>query len=1034
MKKSRRIISVLSAALLVATLASCDANRNTKMPSGDLKLDNTYASIASGQSVSVKEMYNLFRKEGYSKVLTQIKKALFSKEMEAINDSDFKTDIELKKDFDTYMLSNIYGVSEIEDYEDLDENDKKKSIQKFIDAQLTNNGIDYSSVYANNPEIFIPTVDSDGNLVSQWANNSDLVALYKYTVATVNYAKAYLNVIKDYEYLYDVDGEKQENSYYLAKNDYEVRESKYSQIQNYTTTADLFGVKYNNQPADAVYKNHAIVIKFASKAQADKYINIVGGPLSENATEEEALAFYVKLYNEFYKNNIIEGVEDVWTNENTSFEINEDENEFTDHVDSAAISFMTENLVDMGSDKGVSYLSTPFNISGDNYYYMAYRINIYEGEEWEDLELSDEVSKKLNSLLDEKAVEDWASETYANQLVEQRLQGTILTTTENGDRGSLELKIYDPIYENQYYNSYSDYYDFISSKDYKSANGKYVFTLEYTYAKDDALYAGQTVSKNYSVNDSYNELNNIYGASKAAELLATKYLSSTGLYDKIEEETISGYEDGLKDAIKNFKKNDTSYSKKMGLENYLVLQYGFDNQRDVLNNNLIASSLISQYTSYYGDYKGEKLVGTNAAENKALEVQLGAEDKYLFNDNTGLFTNFKVFADRNYDMYYSLDISHILISIDYDGDGNNDDPDEYYEALNDVNKRKFKNDILTLADAIVEESKLIKTDTKVSALQYIAKVFNNNGYDYKLQCTKYKGMVWDDFKSNFEFSLRAEDLSTIDNSNGSNYVEEFTDEVKNLYKVLKSEAYGDVADDIEDNGYWKYEDTITPENQIDINGDMNTQLTKTTYGWHMLYVYDMTGQTECKFTRSNDSNLSSSVTDSDGNVWYVNSEDKDDICIESEKDTAKNYTKITSIGTWQYQDIVVYEHDTDTSDDDEILYVSGYSEDEYASLEQLFIYFIETQNNGSVSSLRSTTTTAVKNVFADVITRYTNETFQTWRLYKQIGTITFAEESMADRFNKMMAINERTIDSYEELTEDDLFYGWFTKTWTFNID
>ena len=77
MKKSRRIVSVLAAAVLVTTLASCDANRNTKMPSGDLKLDSNYASLATGQSVSVKEMYNLFRKEGYSKVLTQIKKDVY---------------------------------------------------------------------------------------------------------------------------------------------------------------------------------------------------------------------------------------------------------------------------------------------------------------------------------------------------------------------------------------------------------------------------------------------------------------------------------------------------------------------------------------------------------------------------------------------------------------------------------------------------------------------------------------------------------------------------------------------------------------------------------------------------------------------------------------------------------------------------------------------------------------------------------------------------------------------------------------------
>ncbi len=951
--------------------------------------------------------------------------------MAAINSDSFKSG-DLKKEFDEYLLSNIYGVSTVEDYEELEDEDKEKSIQKFIDNQLNNNGVDYSNVYAANPEIFIPTVDAEGNLVTSWANNNDLVDLYKYVAAIKNYAREYLNKIKDCEYLYDVDGQKQENTYYLAKNDYEARENKYSSVQNYTTTADLLGVTYHNQPQDENYKNHAIVIKFASKAQADKYLGRFA-PLSDNATKEQALQYYVNLYNEFYKKDL--SVDDVWSNENTSFAITEDENEFTKNVDSSVISFMTDNLVDMHSDEeGDSYLKKPFNISGDNYYYMVYRINIYEGEDWDDLELSDEKTTKLNEYLDEEIIDGWVSETYANKLVEQRLQGTELTTTENGARGSLELKIYDPIYENQYYNSYSDYYDFVSSKDYKSANGKYVFTLNYTYANDAPSYQGQTTSVNYTVTDSYNELNSIYGASKAAELLATKYLASTSLYDKIDEDVISGYEDGLKAAIKSFKKNDTSYSKKMGLENYLVLQYGFDNQNDIINYNLMSSNLIAQYTSYYGDYKGAKLEGANAAENKAIEIQLGKDDMYTFSDNTGLFTNFKQFTDKKYSQYYSLDISHILISVDYDGDGNNDDPDEYYEALNAVNKELFRKDILKLADAIVEESAIIKTDTKVEALQYIAKVFNNNGYEYKLQCEKYKNLTWEDFKVNFEFSLRAEDLNTIDYSNGTNYVEEFTDAVKDLYAVLTGEEYKDVADNIEDDGYWKYEDEINTENKIKLDGEINTQLTKTTYGWHMLYVYDMTKQTDCTFKRDTDSNLSSSVTDEDGNVWYVNTADKNDICIESEKDSSKTYSKVTSIGTWQYQDITVYKNDTDTSDDDEILYVSGYSDEKTASLEQLFIYFMESQNNGSVSSMRSTTTTAVKNVFADVMSRYTNSSFQTWRLYKQLGEITFADAQMADRFNKMMAINERTIDNYEVLTEDDLFYGWFEKTWTFNID
>ena len=79
MKNTKRIISLLGVAVIAGTLASCDANRNTKAPTGNLNLNATYASLESQSniSVSVNEMYNQFRMNGYSTELKKIKNALF---------------------------------------------------------------------------------------------------------------------------------------------------------------------------------------------------------------------------------------------------------------------------------------------------------------------------------------------------------------------------------------------------------------------------------------------------------------------------------------------------------------------------------------------------------------------------------------------------------------------------------------------------------------------------------------------------------------------------------------------------------------------------------------------------------------------------------------------------------------------------------------------------------------------------------------------------------------------------------------------
>lgn len=1058
MKNTKRIISLLGVAVIAGTLASCDANRNTKAPTGNLNLNATYASLESQSniSVSVNEMYNQFRMNGYSTVLNKIKNSLLDDYIKKnnINYSNSK----FTDEFDKYLLNAIFSVSTVEDYLDLEDDDKDVAVQKFIDNQLTSNGINISS---NKNELY-PTYDETNDvLVYHWGNITDLMSTYAYTLAKIEYAKENIEYIRNYEYLYDVDGNKVENTYYLPKDGsgdskdsvLDARKNIYSSIQNLTTTKDILdGRNPYNEESDAKTVNQAIVIKFASKAQAEKYINLVEKKVhyslnKDGITQAEVKKFYIELFNAYYKTKYIdtEGLDEC---EYTTFRSDDENDEMTDEIGSTAVTFMTKNMVDEDStdENEKYYLSEPFNISGDNIYYMCYRGHIYEGDDWDNL--SDEQKSRLNSTyIDDKIVENWATETYGNTLIEAILSDTGYTLAADSKRSVLDLKIFDPIYENQYYNSYSDSYDFASKS---SFDNSLVFTLNYT----DNTVGTLSTSYSYSVSDSYDELNSKYGVSKATSLLATKYLTKTILLDKIDSDTVSGYKDGLKSAIKSFKKNDTSYSKKMGLSNYLVLQYGFDNQDDIVNYNLMASDLTSAFNSYYGAFwKADDYVTTSdSLKNEAIKYQIG-ENLLKFNDVNGLMATFKTFADKKYNNYYSLDISHILISVDYDHDGTNDDPKDFYSDLSEADKVIFRKDILTLADAIVKEAAIINTKTKVEALQFIAKTFNNPGYDYTLQCADYKNKKWSEFTKNFEFALRAEDLNTIDYSNGSNYVEEFTDAVKDLYSKIISENYKDVKENLSDYGYWNYEPytykddnkkehtvEATANNKIDVNAADLSLLTETTYGWHMLYAYDITNQTTCKFESSNDSSLSTNVTNSDGKIMYSYKEgDTTKICTEDfyndnkTNDSYSDWKKLASVKTWEYQDIIVYKNDVDTTSDDDVVYVSGYSSDEKASIEQIFIYFMEMTNNGSVTSMRSTTTTAVKNVLADVMSRYSNSTFQTYRLYKQIGNIVWnnvegssvTASSQQARYNEVFAIQERTIDSYETLEESDVFYGWF---------
>ena len=979
MKISKKLLSCLSAAALIFTLASCDASRNTQTPTGNLNLKAVYAQNGAGQKVTYNEIYNQLRNKGYSTMLDEIKHQLFAEETKAVN---YATNAEIKEEVDEIILTAIYGTDDAEKFSKIKTEDLEKSVQKFIDNQFTSKGIQYTQDEVDKLLNVTAYENAQGEFEFDEFNwPSKLVEQYMYSMAIIDYAKQYLNEICDLEEVKNIDGVYVDNEYFINE---DAIKTKYTSMQNYTTTADLFDVKYANQAADAEYKNHAIVIKFDSSAQARKFVEKVDAKdtsfsiKDENITDTQALEFYIDLYNEMHKTEEVLTLDNLYTHKGVSFSINRDRNEYSD-LGASVNTFMNEKLRDYlpanGSfaedEPSTCYLSEPWDLAGDSAYYMMFRVNVYEGKDWEDLDDAtiaalNNKETELYAAVKDALIEDWGNESYANTLISNMFKD-----------GNLDIKIYDPVYENQYANSYDDYeFD-------KKFDNKYVFKFEYKYSNDFAIeaYRGKTVTGNWTVDESFNKLNEVYGVTVAQDLLANKYLlAQQSLVDSVDEDVVEGYEDAVKDTIKKFLKNKQAYSKKMGVENYLVLTYGYDNIDDVVNVRFLASDVKTEFYKFFGNF---------------------ADENGKFQD-TGLFANLAKFSDKNYDSFYSLDIIHLLISIDMNNDGTFEDPEDLKKELSAQDYALFTQDVMKIADCLALESEIITAD-KIAAFKFLAESFENEGKVYELKNSKYAGKTWTQFKEelHFDFEITAENLNNINNASGKNYVEPFTEEVISLYETLSLPENAEIVENIEDNGYWKY------AQGVDTTAAPEDVLTATNYGYHMIYVTNYEEDPSAKFSQEND---------------YVEGQLED------------------GTNDYKYQDckVLVYTNAADTDTDDEYVYVNAYSDklensEDYShkpSAQQLFIYFFEKQNKGTVTNLPSKVETAVNEYFSDVMSRYNSSNFQSYRLYAQMGGVTFTDAAFNDRYAMTVSISKRNIDNYEVLTAEDTFYGWFDLDWT----
>lgn len=925
MKKFKKIFLMSIALLFVVTLASCKGKevRNTSVPMGSL---DTSTAIAASGSYTIQNglYYTRLRATNYTLVENKIKEKLFAKEMDLvksqINLSNSIVTDEEEALFDAYA-TDIYGTATAKSIKSLTDDEKETAIQKYIDS-------------CSNKGIFITKADCDETNYSFELRNGVEKIVFKsipeeiiqsklLTLAINEATKTELEELVLKEKIEDEDGKQVNNSQYIS--DDAIRSFYESTIKTYGT-----------------YR--AIIIQFNNLTEARETIDKVSKGIS--LTPENALNFYINLYNTYYNYRPQLTTDNPWVVDPN----NASKNVFV--VDRykdelSAISSSIKNLVITTLDEDGTYISEPFNVN--NKYVMVYRgltelsvnkeynITPYNEQlKWDKLSttLSADNLNKVKDEVRDALIKNRIS-TYSSTLISDRIKDA-------------KIEIYDPYFEYQFKAANNDNYDVIKPSNF---NNDKIFSITYTPK-------GQSneVTADYTVNDFYADATKENGLYVIVELLKYEYMYD--LHTRfVEKDDIEDMKKSLNDSVSSFKKNKmAAYPSAIGEATYLLTTTGYSTVNDALKYNKIASSALSSYLS------------------QTVFDEWATEDHTIDTKKLNILENILKAGNDNYSSLFSINIDHMLIYIDDNGDGNPDDPEEFLRNFNETEKNNFYTALNELATAIYNEAnceELTKSNDLMDILEYIVGAYSRNERLYSN-----KDVTWNTYKA-YNFLLKVESLSSngdTNQSNVGNYVKDFGDYIKALYKKAIDDKV-EIKDD-EPIFYFLGSGKDAPTKKED--------LCATEFGFHMIVVNKVEKPSTTKNTASSDSN---------------------------------GYQKNFSL--------LLNEKDPETTEDNIYVMVEDlYNEKENeATMNQLFTYYVQLQK-GISSTFDSTLRDTMSAMFTDAITRYTSSDFQNYLLFDTLN-ITTNQTTLEKQLANYKGYLKRTSQSYNK---EDKFNSWYEDT------
>ena len=971
-KTLRKLAMLVLIFASLLTLAACSSSEKT--PYGSIS-DDAYLTIGD-ITVTEKELYDQLRMQGASVLATMIDEQIFADQVDAARALITANDEEAIKYLDEIINNAIHGTADLETLEkNYNENPERfvRNIEQFVDSlYLLDNSINIESVkdsilaltdkyenYASIPllleryilrvaqkayakEILVDEVKDEEN--ANYISEESLVNYYNTNLAGRYDVNAlvirFINLNEANAALYQASIKSDSKGLWYKIPDIRITSGNpgYVDLNNETPTgnghivtilSDLgilskLGVdrEDRSQISVADYENYY-------KRYVISTTRETGRP-DEALTAEQVKAEFVNIYNILNPANKVEVAVDgtIVAQAGSAFDsllTYEDLTKMNTSLRSHVYTTLTaetqmDDILDLSTQKPFSSRVQTFG----NSRYLVYKLDDASDAE-EGILVETEDDPDVKEFADTEAAQAKRDEAF-DKVFESKLTSTYISSKVSELYEDKELNIYDKVVRAFYEQSYG--YEG-STKD---RTGDVIATID----GNDIL-----------VDDFYAELEKSYGINLSLDLASNKVLLASEDYT-VEEDDMDSYKQQFEDIISQFSADNfasAGFPASMGREKFLLLAFGSKTNAEAINQLYVYPELRSQYM-------------------EDLEAHYGTQDVSVYEKLAEL-------AELQYNNFKSINVSHLLVYFDENGDGTPDNPQEYLDTLDAAAVAQIKAGLVELVELVYD--RIGNYTGHAAGLTAIATEFNNSGriergsvtppYDYQIE------QLWSEYRK-LGFYLKFETISS-QITNTSNFItgSSVLDPVfYNRAMALQQQLVAIEDDDAKFPLLDLYGTVITETALDEVMSD---------FGWHLILATSMGETTSAVF---------SAADDEDGK--YVSSSD---------------------------ETLNVYNEDSET-----------------LTASQIKFYLTEQKSDEGVV-LPTNVQTAVTNYLTPVLTRYNNTYMQRELIFSLVSDVDFADANGASRFANIREINLRQLDEYM-LSADgvfdqnyaDLYGSWFT--------
>jgi hypothetical protein len=329
--------------------------------------------------------------------------------------------------------------------------------------------------------------------------------------------------------------------------------------------------------------------------------------------------------------------------------------------------------------------------------------------------------------------------------------------------------------------------------------------------------------KEILVDDFFNRLEQSYGINLALDLGSNKFLMASEDYT-ITAAEMTSYKEQFEGIISQFSADNfasAGYPASMGREQFLLTAFGARSNAEAIDQLYVYPNLRQQYLSDMEAHYGE-----------------------------GIYAKLALLAEKQYNNFASINVSHLLVYFDKNGDGTPDNPNDYLDQLSAAERTLVLDGLVELVREVY--AKVGNYKGFAEGLSALAAEFNNSGriprgnnvvpltpeelrLDYQIELT------WAEYRK-LGFYLKFENIgSAITNTSNMNVSTNNTS-LDPVFYTRAMELHDLIKGFSVDESRLPYLDLYADFIDLD---ELNK--VQSAFGWHLILATSLRDRTSAKF-------------------------------------------------------------------------------------------------------------------------------------------------------------------------------------------